>query len=687
LGYGTILKIVNSFKIDTCATIYMNPETQSLGEVLLTNYITKGIGKSANGSFLIDYENFGILPGLIETDVLQTIQALPGIQSADETVSNLNIRGGTNDQNLILWDGIKMYQSGHFFGLISALNPSITKTATLIKNGTNPEYTDGVSGTILMNTSTEINDDFKINLGTNMINVDVFSDIPINKKSSLQVAARRSIRDLIKTPTYSKYFERISQNTEVENQRELNSDIGFNFYDVNLRLNYNISEKDQLRVNFLGISNDLVFTESTTANENMLLKQGSLKQNSIAGGIWYQKTWSDQFKTSLQIYETDYTLEANNANLEQEQRLLQENKVSETGIKLNVHYDWTKHISILGGYQFIETGVSNLNDIDFPRVREKRNRVIRTHSLYSQLSYKPSKKTFLNAGVRYNFNEKFNTHIIEPRISYTQRFLKYFNLEILTEFKHQNTTQVVNNPQNDFLGIEKRRWFLANNEDITVVKSKQISVGVGYSKQGWLISTEGYFKKVNNITSRSQGFENQFNPPVAIGDYTVQGLDVLLNKRFKALSTWLSYSLVNNQYLFEDYLDRQFPNNVDIRHTVGLGTSYGLNDFKIAAGLNWHSGLPTTRLIPGAAIIDAEIPYQEENSDRLDQYFRFDVSATYNFKISDKIKAQTGISVWNITNRRNTLNTYFNLNQENEPLEVVEFSLGITPNASFRLLF
>lgn len=59
---------------------------------------------------------FGILPGLIEPDILQTVQALPGIKSIDETVSDINVRGGTNDQNLILWNGIKMYQSGHFLG-------------------------------------------------------------------------------------------------------------------------------------------------------------------------------------------------------------------------------------------------------------------------------------------------------------------------------------------------------------------------------------------------------------------------------------------------------------------------------------------------------------------------------------------------------------------------------------------
>ncbi len=686
LGYKTVYRLADSFKLDECATIYMNAKTETLAEVLLSNYITKGIGKTTDGSFQIDYDNFDILPGLIETDVLQTIQALPGIQSADETVSNLNIRGGTHDQNLILWDGIKMYQSGHFFGLISAINPLITKKATLIKNGTNPEFTDGVSGTIIMNTDTEVNDDFKMSMGTNMINADIFSDIPIGKKSSLQLTARKSIRDLVKTPTYSQYFDRISQDSEVEEQGESTSDIGFDFYDVNLRLNYNISNKDKLRVNFLGISNELVFTENAVVNSILQSRQSSLMQNSIAGGIWYQRNWNTKLRTVLQVYETDYKLESINANLEEQQRFLQENRVSETGIKLKGYYDLTKNIIVLNGYQFIEAGVSNLNDVDLPLFREKRDRVIRTHSLFSQLYYRPSKLMAVNAGVRYNYNEKFNSHIIEPRVSYNQQFLKHFNLEVLAEFKHQNTTQIINF-QNDFLGIEKRRWILANDEDIPVVKSKQASVGVRYNRLGWLVNAEGYVKKVKDITARSQGFQNQYELTRAIGDYTVRGVDFLLNKRFKNLNAWMSYSFVDNQYTFASFEENEFPNNVEIRHSVTLGSSYSINDLKISAGVNWNSGLPTTRPILDNPISDNEINYQDANSSGLDEYFRLDVSATYNFNISEGVKAQTGVSIWNLTDNENIINNYYQINQRNLPEEEVEFSLGITPNATFRVSF
>jgi len=685
LGFETLNKPLSFFEGKDCISIYLEPKEEVLTEVLLKNYLVKGISKTKDGAFQVNYNDFGILPGLIEADVLQTIQALPGVQSADETVSNINIRGGTHDQNLILWDGIKMYQSGRFFGLISIFNPSITGKATLIRNGTGAEYTDGVSGTILMKTDTEINQKFRGSIGINLINIDGFADIPIGKKSSLQLSARKSINNLVKTPTYDQYFERISQDSEIGGNNE--SDIEFDFYDVNLRWHWQISEKDRLRINFLGINNELVFTENQTIDAIRSSRQSSLGQSSVAGGIWYQRDWNDTFMTSIQVYETDYKLKSINADLEIEQRFLQENIVSETGIKFNTNYKFNENIDWLNGYQFIETGISNLNDTDNPVFRRNTVRVVRNYSLYSQLNYKGEKlKNWINFGVKYSYNEKLDAHFLEPRVSYSQKFLDYFNFEILAEFKHQNTSQVINF-QNDFLGIEKRRWVIANGDDIPVIQSKQVSLGIQYNRRGWLISSEGYYKNVEGITARSQGFQNQYEFIPGIGDYLVTGVDFLINKRFNDLSTWLSYSYVNNDYTFETFEEQQFPNNVDITHSLTMGAAYTIKNLKISAGLNWHSGLPTTRPMLMNEVVNGDINYNFANSSRLQQYLRLDVSATYDFVIRKKVKGHIGGSIWNVTNRDNVISNYYFLDSENTPNEVKRSSLSLTPNVNFKVSF
>ena len=174
VGFKLKKSLMADFNSDDCTNIYLIPEIEQLSEVILKSYIIKGIDKVIDGSFNINFTDFDILPGLIEPDVLHTVQSLPGILSVDETVSNINIRGGSHDQNLITWDGIKMYQSGHFFGLISIFNPLMTSQVNLIKNGTSAEFTDGVSGTIAMKSSNEINPKFQGSAGGNLINTDIF---------------------------------------------------------------------------------------------------------------------------------------------------------------------------------------------------------------------------------------------------------------------------------------------------------------------------------------------------------------------------------------------------------------------------------------------------------------------------------------------------------------------------------
>lgn len=686
VGYQPISKISDSFERDFCLNIYLAPQIETLSEVILANYIAKGINKFANGSYNINFANFGILPGLTETDVLQTVQALPGIQSINETVSDINIRGGTHDQNLITWDGIKMYQSGHFFGLISIFNPLITTDVSIIKNGTDAYLTDGVSGTIAMNTDTKINDVISGSLGSNFINADGFLDVPLGENSSLQLSARKAINDIVELPTYSNYFDRILQDTDVE----INSDIKFDFYDTSFRWLYNLTKKDQIRLNFLYVNTIFDAIEDS--------KKSSLNQESIAGGVFYKRNWSNKFVTTFQIYETDYDLKAKNTTFLQQQSLIQENKVSETSVKLNSWFKYNDQLSLMNGYQFTETGVTNRTEVNDPVFIDRVVEVIREHAIYSQVNYtSDSKKTNIKAGVRYNLihftdtlkKNEFYKHIIEPRVTLTRKISDFLSLEILGEFKHQNSSQIVNIDvaSDEFFGIEKRRWRLSNNNDFPIIKSKQASVGFNYSNRGWLISAEGYYKDIKGITSVSQGFLNDYDSEKTYGSYNVKGIDFLINKRFKKLSTWLSYSFGDNQYTFKDLQENDFPNNIDISHSITFGSSYTTNDFKVSAGLNYHTGKPTTKPVFGDEIGDDNtINYQAANSSNLEDYLRIDVSATYKFNLSDKIKAFSGFSIWNAFDHNNIINNYYKIDN-GQIKEIKNNALRFTPNVTFRVQF
>lgn len=665
---------------------------QELQEVIVSNYLTKGILRNNDGSITLKPKNFDILPGLIEPDVLQTVQALPGIVSVDETISNINIRGGTHDQNLLLWDGIKMYQSGHFFGLISAFSPYLTTHVDVSKNGTSAKYGDGVSGIIDMQNSNEINNMFTSGLGLNLLNVDGFVKVPLKKNIELQLSARRSVTDLLTTPTYNQYFKRIFQDTDLTNNQDntnntLSKDERFYFYDTSVKLLFDVTTKDKLRLNFLLINNNIDYQEESTINNVEAASNSYLNQNNIAGGFQYIRTWNSKLTSHLHLYGTKYDLHAINYDVFNDQRLIQENKVIEYALKFDTGYELTSNLKLTSGYQLFETGISNLEDVNNPEFRSFIKKVLRTHAGFSELKFLSSNSnTHIKAGVRTNYIEKFKKIWIEPRLSFSQRFLTHFRIELLGEFKSQTTSQIID-LQNDFLGIEKRRWILSNNENIPVIESKQGSLGIHYTQNKWLVSAEGYYKKVEGITSRSQGFQNQYQFVNDIGNFTVTGLDILINKRFQHFSTWLSYSFSDNYYNFSFLNNNEsFPNNVNIKHALNFGLTHTIDQLKLAAGVHWHSGKPYTTPNPNEPVKDNNVQYNAPNSSSLTNYFRADISATYTFHLGNSTKAQAGLSIWNITNKKNILNTYYVVENDNA-IRVDNVSLGFTPNASLRLNF
>ena len=689
VGFKPLSREIELINTSNCATFYLVPEMQKLAEVVLYDYLIRGVDKLDDGSLQIDFEKFTVLPGLIDKDALHAVQALPGIQSIDESVSNINIRGGSNDQNLITWDGIKMYQSGHFFGLISMYNPHITQKVSLLKNGSPAALTDGVSGTIAMETNSFLNQGTKGSIGANLIDGNGHIDTRLGKKASVQVAARKSIGDLVRTPTYAQYFDRIKQDTELEQNEAAvrNSDIAFDFYDASIRLLYHPSDKDKLRLNFILTTNEVLFDETSTVSGEERARQSRLEQGTLGAGLEYQRQWSENWKSEISIYETDYLLKAVNANVLENQRFLQENGVSETGITLKLENAVRPWLGWQYGYQLTETKVSNLDDVDDPRFILLNAEVLRSHGLFTEIRLSsPEKKTVLNLGLRYNYLDKFKKHLWEPRVSLRHKFNRSFAMELLGEFKHQSTSQVINF-QNDFLGVEKRRWQLSDDNAIPVITSGQASLGASYSRKGWLANLAAFYKRVDGITTQSQGFQDRYEFVRSSGAYDAVGADFLLRKQISKSTTWLSYSYLDSQYRFRNLPEPSFRNNYDISHALSLGANHTMNRFLMAAGLNWRTGKPFTRPVSGNEVTNNEINYEDVNSAQQSDYLRIDLSGKYRMQWGETTRAELGLAIWNLFNRKNNLSTFYRTENDNNVTEFRENALGFTPNLSFRIYF
>ncbi len=685
------------YRNNGCNTIELEEKSEELNQVLISKFLTTGLQKRIDGSTVLNTEKFGILPGLTEPDILQSIQALPGVESVNESIANINVRGGTNDQNLILWDNIKMYHSGHFFGLISAYNPYLTDKVLVAKNGTSSEFSDGVSSTISMFTKDKLNQNFAGGFGANLIHTDAFLEIPLSKKLALHVSGRRSFTDFLSSPTYHNYFERSFQDSELTTNRDNISDgdrmSDFFFYDYTVKLLFNINDNHKIRANVIGINNNLDYTESyQNDNGEIDSKTSNLKQENLGFGINWNAQWNNRFSTHFTSFYSQYNVDATDFRIETDQRLTQRNEVLETGVKFKTTYKINENFNVLNGYQFSEIGILNATTLSAPSYDKTKKDVLLNHALFTEIEYK-NNNTFLRIGVRGNYFQKFDKILMEPRLNFRQKLSHQLAVKLQGEFKNQSANQKVDF-QDDFLGVENRRWVLANENDIPISESKQVSFGFEFNQNKWLLDVEGFYKQVDGITASNQGFYNNFQFLNAIGSYNVKGLEFLLNKTSNKYSTWISYAYSMNDYKFTSFTPSVFPNNVDIRHSLSLAFNYDLlENLKVSLGSIWRSGQPYTKPVEGNETVqngnNTNINYDLPNNGNLDDFMRLDASISYNFKLSNSITGILRAGILNILNRENTINRYYEVNPEdaNTTIEINNKSLGLTPNLSFRIKF
>jgi hypothetical protein len=242
--------------------------------------------------------------------------------------------------------------------------------------------------------------------------------------------------------------------------------------------------------------------------------------------------------------------------------------------------------------------------------------------------------------------------------------------------------------QQDFLGIEKRRWTLANNNTIPIQKSNQVSLGLYFKNNNWLITFDNFYKKISGITSSSQGFQNQLEFVKSTGIYHVLGTEFLVQKNFGKFYTWMSYSYNDNQYEFNELSPAEFLNNFELKHCASWAGIYEWNSLKLALGCKWHTGKPITT--PQSTTINANntIVYNTPNNSALNDFFQFNFSASKNWILSKNTTLQTNIAVLNILNTKNSINKFYRVNTTNNSVESVStYSVGRTPNINVKLSF
>ncbi|WP_282125451.1 carboxypeptidase-like regulatory domain-containing protein [Marinifilum flexuosum] len=704
LGFVTRLIPVKEFSENLL--ILMEEDVHSLGEVLVREYLTSGIGRNENGSFSIKPKILGILPGLTEPDVFESLQMLPGIQSPNENASGLHIRGGSPDQNLILWDGIKVYHSGHLFGAISAINPYVTNEIQVLKSGVNARFGNCISGVIDLDSGKDIPQKVEGGFGFNMTHSDLFLKTPLaNKKLGVVVSFRRSYNDILGTFTERSLTKKTFQDTRKMYNEDgsdnvpLTNDVSFYYTDFSIKTIAQLSSRDQLTFSNLTLQNKLNYKTNDTILDDS--SKDYLKITNLGFHVTWQRKWSERFNHQLKLSSSKYDFDYNGGlrfEGEQYASTLKKNNIKDVNAELFSNYKISNEQNLFFGYQYGYYNTSfhiianeylypensyNISDETYDHI----------HSFFIEYQINKSEKFFFNGGVRLNQLNKRGELFLEPRLHAELTLSRDLRFKLSGDIKNQSISQIIEYDTSDF-GLENQLWTLSDGDVYPFLRSKQIGVGLIYNRNGWQFDIESYYKKVKGLTSLTRGFSNDYDN-FSYGENAIYGLDFLVKKRIRNYRTWLSYSISKSDFKFPDIKgENWFPGNFDMRHNLTIANTYRYQNFEFSLGWRFHTGKPYSKIELNQSDNHSGIESNQINNKRLSAYHRLDFSSTYEFRFSksNQSKAKIGFSLLNIYNRKNVLNTsYFIIgNPDSSDEKLIEnktISLRFTPNFSFRYSF
>ncbi|MGV6829475.1 MAG: TonB-dependent receptor plug domain-containing protein [Flavobacteriales bacterium] len=667
---------------------FFNQNHQILEQVVINSYLTQGITKNKDATFTLKPEKLELLPGLIEADVIETIQQLPGVVSTNETATGFTVRGGHTDQNRVIWDGITMYHKGHLFGTISPFNPNASKRVVFYNKGTHPRFGERVSSVIDIYTSQKIPDKMKASLGFNGISADVFFETPVIKdKLSFQGSVRRSFAELFETPTLQSIEEKVFQHTKIIEIDHATKK--FNFLDFHAKLNYQINKENSVHLSTIYIDNDL------NVNTSSLLKQQSFNDQLSINNVGYSASWKVNWnenlsqKTSafLSKYRFSYHF-ITEENEEQISDFEKQNVIFDSGISSEVLLKLNNQNSVNLGYQYslkdVDYAFLETNDLSF--VLDSDKNIINNHSLFINYSYKKNNTFNLDLGARASYYKELDNIRMEPRLMFYKPIFKQFGLQLSGEIKNQIISEIDETILSD-LSLENSLWRLADGQTFPIINSKHTSLGFLFQSQGWTVDVDYYFKNINGITALSLGFLNPDDPNFHIGKQKNKGINVFVNKKFKNFSSWISYSISSSKNKFDGINNNKyFTANQQIKHLLNISLTYKYKNLQSALSWQWHTGKPYTESF---LTNDGSLYFNTINNKTLENYHRLDASVTYQFKYkkSDGLKNKIGISIRNVYNRNNILSRdYTGNNSLNDAIKVIDkVGLGFTPNILFRL--
>lgn len=637
-----------------------------------------------------------------ETDIIKTIQLTPGVQGGTEGSSGFFVRGGSADQNLILLDGVPVYNANHLFGFMSVFNSDAIKDVTLFKGGFPARYGGRLSSVLDIRMKEGNMNNFHVSGSIGIISSNLTLEGPIIKgKTSFMVSGRRSYFDIFTYP-----FQILFNNSNEDEK------IWFGYFlqDFNAKINHKFSDKSKLYLSFYTgkdkffSNNEYSYSDSYNtyssydlysfdSKEKMGLQwgnfTGALRWNYIINSELFSNLTvtvnNYKFKFSEDWNSTDYT----NDTITYKDDYYYEtySKIRDYAVKYDVDFIPNPNHYIRFGLSntlhYFSPGVTVIQDDEgygetgIDTTYGNINIPANEFYVYGEDEINIGNKIKINAGLHFSlFSVQGKSYCsIEPRVS----ALYLINNNMSVKASYAKMQQYLHLLANSSLGLPTDLWVPAT-KNISPQNSIQYAAGFNYSYKNLIeFSIEAYYKTMDDLVDYKEGSsffdlnEGDWENKVSSGTGESYGVEILIQKSTGKTTGWMSYTYSRSLRNFTEVsYGKTYPYKYDAPHDFSIVLTHKFND-KWDVGVTWvfRSGYPFTledkKFISPDYFTDSndesvdeydfEQSFETRNSYRMPNYHRLDIGINKH-KIKKRTERIAGIGAYNAYCRMNPMFIY-----------------------------
>ena len=681
LGYKMEIKELR-LAVDTTINVKLDPSVQ-LNEILILDSKLLKVEESPASMTDLELDLINSMVSLAgESDVLGLVRNQAGVSTASDGFGGMSIRGGSIDQNLILMDGVPIYNPNHALGMFSIFNTNVIKSATLYKSGFPARYGSRLSSVLDIWIRDGNKEKLSGELSTGLLVGKATIEGPIAKgKSSFLVSFRRT------------YYDKIIQNLS-RSFYEFGPDndgrtgiINYFFYDLNAKVNFKLSDKSSIyfsvyqgKDQFLNNSSIPAIGQNSIFNN---INENNWDWGNRMGVVRFSQQLSKKAFLKSSVYLTQYNFET--FSLDQVEEIKDSIPVSNqflaglynsdiTDIGFNLDFDYlpnNKNTLRFGSNVILHSfkpGVIIANNLDaeYNGITEisrdtlasrTNNKVIKGTEIqfYFENNYRPNQHNTFNLGFHQSLimNGNRTFFLPQPRLAYLYNknaFTFKTSLSFVSQYLHLIT--------NSGLGVPVDVW-LPSTEVLEPQKGWVASMGFNFAgKKGYTFGSEIYYKTLNNLLSFNEGEildinqGDEWEQNVPVGDGYSYGIETHLNKVvgntiWNMNYTWSKsdrqFDEINNGEVFRYRFDRRHNFKVTFLHKINTSAEFTFT-------WNFATGNPITLPFEIREVIADDgsvfiLPiYKLKNQHQLPNYHRLDCGFNFYSKYSwGRTKLHLGI--------------------------------------------